>query len=132
MDDIQKKEMGMRIKALREKRGISQEELAEILGMKRTNISNYEAGRAVPPGNIIRDLATELRSTADHILGIESDHIPSWASSKDILDFKKMLEEEHEIMFDGVSMNAADKKRVNDILTGLFWEAKEMNRKEKK
>lgn len=39
-----------RIKICRKNSGYSQEELANLLGMKRTNIANYEAGRIIPPG----------------------------------------------------------------------------------
>jgi len=44
-----KKEIGVRIKTRREECGLSQEQLAEKLEMKRTNIANYEAGRVSNP-----------------------------------------------------------------------------------
>ncbi|RPK29955.1 hypothetical protein EDO6_00580 [Paenibacillus xylanexedens] len=31
-------------------------------------------------------------------------------------------------MFDGVPLDESDKQRINDILTGLFWEAKRLNK----
>mgnify|MGYP002066954684 CR=1 FL=1 len=58
-----------------------------------------------------------------------SDSTPSWASSKDKRDFKKMLEEDAPVMFDGVPIVGEARQRVLDVLTGLFWEAKEMNKK---
>lgn len=66
----QKKFMGRRIKECRNKLGISQEELAEMLGMKRTNIANYEAGRVVPPGNILVKLSDIFGVSTDYILGL--------------------------------------------------------------
>lgn len=57
------------------------------------------------------------------------DMVPEWATSKDIRDFKKMLESDVPIMFDGVPIEGEARQRVMDVLTGLFWEAKEMNKK---
>lgn len=69
MDQIEKKLMGMRIKKGRERAGLSQDKLAEMLGMKRTNIANYEAGRVTPPSNVLKDLCDIFNTTADYLLG---------------------------------------------------------------
>lgn len=42
MTENEKKELGKRIKECRLEIGLSQEELATMLKMKRTNIANYE------------------------------------------------------------------------------------------
>lgn len=55
--------------------------------------------------------------------------IPDWATAKDKRDFKKMLEDDAPVMFDGVPIEGEARQRVMDILTGLFWEAKQMNKK---
>jgi hypothetical protein len=34
-------------------------------------------------------------------------------------------------MFDGIPLDDEDKKRIKDVLTGLFWEAKQMNKRKK-
>ncbi|MGF7049115.1 transcriptional regulator with XRE-family HTH domain [Paenibacillus sp. DS2015] len=59
----------------------------------------------------------------------EPSQIPEWATSKDARDFKHMLEEDTPVMFDGVPIEGEAKQRVMDVLTGLFWEAKELNKK---
>jgi len=58
----------------------------------------------------------------------QNREVPNWATSKDIRDFKKMLEDDAPVMFDGVPIEGEARQRVMDILTGLFWEAKEMNK----
>lgn len=61
-----------------------------------------------------------------------TDHekrVPEWATPKDIHDFKKMLEEDAPVMFDGVPIEGESRQRVLDVLTGLFWDAKQMNKK---
>ncbi|AVF22839.1 helix-turn-helix transcriptional regulator [Paenibacillus larvae] len=72
MNEKEKKQMGLRIKKLREEKGLTQDELAEMLGMKRTNIANYEAGRVIPPGNVLRDLADIFAVSTDYLLGRET------------------------------------------------------------
>ncbi|MFP7483351.1 helix-turn-helix domain-containing protein [Priestia filamentosa] len=64
-----KKEMGVRIKECRQRAGLSQEKLAEMLEMKRTNVANYEAGRVVPPGSVLLELANIFDVTTDYLLG---------------------------------------------------------------
>ena len=59
-----------RIKICRKQLGSSQEELANRLGMKRTNIANYEAGRIIPPGNIIVSMSEIFKVSTDYILGL--------------------------------------------------------------
>lgn len=43
-----------------------------------------------------------------------------------------MLEDDGELMFDGVPLDENDKNRIKDMLTGLFWEAKQMNKQARK
>ena len=69
MNEDERKLMGKRIKECRNKVKLSQEGLAERLGMKRTNITNYEAGRVIPPGNILLDMSEIFGVTTDFILG---------------------------------------------------------------
>lgn len=59
-----------RIKICRKQLGLSQEELANRLDMKRTNIANYEAGRIIPPGNIIVSMSEIFDVSTDYILGL--------------------------------------------------------------
>ncbi|AQT86744.1 hypothetical protein B1222_07745 [Paenibacillus larvae subsp. pulvifaciens] len=94
--------MGLRIKECRNERDISQEQLAEMLGMKRTNIANYEAGRVIPPGNVLRDLADIFAVSTDYLLGRETSgevytiaahHDGEWTEEelKEIEEFKKFV-----------------------------------------
>jgi len=126
--------MGERIKELRTKRGLTQQHMADSLGMNRANFSNYERGIAVPPSDTLTRIAELLNVSTDYLLGASIEptpygHVPAWATSKDKRDFKKMLDDEGELMFDGIPLNADDKQRIKDVLTGLFWEAKRMNKR---
>lgn len=45
---MEKEEIGKKIKILRKTRGLTQEQLADKLSVKRATISNYEIGRRSP------------------------------------------------------------------------------------
>jgi transcriptional regulator with XRE-family HTH domain len=53
--------IGMRIKALREKRGLSQEELASRAGISRGYLARLETGRHEPTLTMLGKLATALK-----------------------------------------------------------------------
>lgn len=70
MNTIEKQQMGIRIKAAREVKELTQDALAEKLNMKnRASIANYEAGRSIPPSDILKNLADILEKTTDFLLG---------------------------------------------------------------
>jgi len=69
MNLSKRKTIGRRIKELREGAGFSQDALAEKLNMKRANIANYEAGRALPPADVLLKLADIFNVTTDFLLG---------------------------------------------------------------
>jgi transcriptional regulator with XRE-family HTH domain len=75
----------------------------------------------------------ELYEETDKILkpaGLNvTDVVPPWATSKDIRDFKKMLEEDAPVMFDGVPLDEEDKEKVLKVMEAIFWDAKKKNKR---
>lgn len=63
------KQIGLRIRGLRLKAGLKQEELAEMTESNRANIGNYETGKASPKYDQLTKLASALRTTTDYLLG---------------------------------------------------------------
>ncbi|GIO32020.1 transcriptional regulator [Paenibacillus albilobatus] len=139
-------EFGTLLRKLREQKGMSINQLAEAAGISNSQISRMENGvRGVPKAPTIRKLADamgasygELMTAAGYLEGTngsfaqEAAPTPDWATYKDKRDFKKMLEEDGELMFDGIPLDDEDRRRIKDVLTGLFWEAKQMNKRKKK
>ena len=58
------KEMGKRLKGLRESMGLSQMKMAEILGLKQPSINRYEQGTATPTVENLRTILTCLWITS--------------------------------------------------------------------
>lgn len=62
---------GLRIKNLREKRGLSQKEAADKLGISRATISAYERNNKSPRIEILEQMAILYHASVDYILGLE-------------------------------------------------------------
>ena len=61
-----------RIKLLREKRGLTQAELAKQLGITRSGVNAWEMGISVPSTQYIVELAQFFGVSADYLLGLEN------------------------------------------------------------
>ena len=59
-----------RIKTLREKRGITQAELAKQLGVTRSGVNAWEMGISVPSTQYIVELAQFFNVSTDYLLGV--------------------------------------------------------------
>ncbi|MEK3900733.1 MULTISPECIES: helix-turn-helix domain-containing protein [unclassified Paenibacillus] len=135
-------EFGYYLRQLREGKGLTINQLAALAGISGAQISRIENGlRGVPKPATLRKIAEatdvsyeELMAHAGYLTETESTTegaVPAWATSKDKRDFRQMLEDDGELMFDGIPLNKEDKQRIKDVLTGLFWEAKQMNKRTK-
>ena len=65
----------MKIKELREKKGISQKELADYLNITQVQISKYELGKNEPDLNTTKKIAEYFNVTIDYLLGTSEENI---------------------------------------------------------
>lgn len=121
--------LGENIKKYRKAAKLTQLELAEKANLSRSYLADVENDRYNPSLDTLKSIANALNVSIHSLMDESQKEIPSWATKKDIRDFKKMLESEDDLMFDGVPLDEDDRQRIMDVLTGLFWEAKEMNKK---
>ncbi|GIQ62116.1 hypothetical protein PACILC2_06840 [Paenibacillus cisolokensis] len=129
---------GENIKKLRNRYGLSQQELAEIAGVTNKAVSAWENGHKEPRMGTIEKIANHfgLRKSSliedggmDAEWAASSASAPSWASSRDKRDFKRMLEEDAPVMFDGVPLDDEDKEKVLKVMEAIFWDAKKKNKR---
>jgi transcriptional regulator with XRE-family HTH domain len=66
-------EIGNRIAAGRKKRGITQVQLAEAVGISQKLVSSYEVGRITLSAEMLLRIVTALKVSSDEILGIKKD-----------------------------------------------------------
>jgi transcriptional regulator with XRE-family HTH domain len=63
--------IGKRLRDLRKRRGLTQAEVGEQLGIDQVLVSNYERGAARMHGALVAGFAKALRTSADEILGLK-------------------------------------------------------------
>lgn len=68
---VDEKGIGRRLRDIRQRRGLTQGELAQQLGIDQTLVSNYERGAARLHGALVAGFAKALRVSSDEILGLK-------------------------------------------------------------
>ncbi|NLL01151.1 MAG: helix-turn-helix transcriptional regulator [Clostridiales bacterium] len=66
----------VRLKQLRLDHNLTQSELANILGLKPTAISNYESKRNEPSFEKLIMLSNYFKVSCDYLLGVAGSHLP--------------------------------------------------------
>lgn len=61
-----------RIKTLREKSGLTQAEVARILGLTRSGVNAWEMGLSVPSTQYVVELAKKFNVSTDYLLGLDN------------------------------------------------------------
>lgn len=64
-------EIGIRIRKYRELRGLSQKDLADLIGVSNSRVSNWEQGINRPNADIISDLCKALDVSPSELLDIQ-------------------------------------------------------------
>lgn len=97
-----------KIKELRKKNKLSQKELADMIPVNQTAISQWERGITTPNPNALKRLCQIFNQTSDYFLEIENSNIPKGvkipvfgevaagipiSAIEDIVDFEEITEE---------------------------------------
>ena len=61
----------MKLKEIRLREGLTQVQLAELVGTSQANVSAWELGQSDPSTTAVRLLALALHCTTDELLGVE-------------------------------------------------------------
>lgn len=122
--------MNERIRQLRTDKGVTQQELADALGITQQAVGRWERGLATPDSSTLPRIADYFGVTVDELLG--RDTKPAPIVEKKPKDLKKILEQ-HEIMFDGVPIDDEAKEDILHIVEfELYKRAKAMNKRKPK
>jgi len=62
----------IRLKIQREKKKMSQRQLAEYFNLTQSAVGNWESGRSTPDYQMLKKLATFFGVTTDYLLGIDN------------------------------------------------------------
>ena len=75
MTDEEKKALGQKIKSARKQKGLSQEQLADLIGYKVGTISKYEQGYRTPDIGVLRKIAGVLKCNLAELAGTTDEVI---------------------------------------------------------
>ena len=99
MDSFDYSAIGQRIKVLRKRKGLSQTELANIMGKSLRTLQKYETGEIEISIAVVNQLADILDTTPTFLLGYEADTAPI-RSLADVMGFLFKLEQVTGVEFD--------------------------------
>lgn len=111
--------IGDRVKELRIKKGLTQLELAELLGYKsKSSVAHIENGRDIPRSMVVK-LAEVLESTPSYLMGWESDESSDSPKSPPSADSERWdrFREKYE------ELSAEEQHRIDAVLDALMPEA---------
>ena len=83
-------EFNEKLQNLRKEKGLTQEELAEILFVSRTAVSKWESGRGYPSIDSLKDIAKYFSVSIDDLLS--GENILSIAETENKSNFRKMCD----------------------------------------
>ena len=72
MEEAVKKHLGLKVKIMRERAKLTQEQLAEECGVSWRTISNLERGLVVPDLTMLRSIAQKFNASVDDMLELKS------------------------------------------------------------
>ena len=109
---IDYKDVGNRIRAVRLNRKMTQERLADAVGVGVTHISHIETGNSIPSLQVFVDILNVLECSADQLFCLEVEkarpQFDSWL--KDI--FSDCTEKERKLMIDAMPAIKSSMRRL--------------------
>jgi len=82
---------GERLRMLRDEQGITQEALANMIGVKRPTVAGYETKGKEPPYSTLKKLAKALNCSVDYLLGCDDEMIVDGNGDEEIKSYSKKL-----------------------------------------
>lgn len=87
--------LNQRIRILRQARGLSQVELAKILGVTKQSVSNWENDNIQPSIEMLKRIAQTFGVSADYLLGLDdSEYIDVRGLPQDVVAHLRQLVED--------------------------------------
>ena len=75
------------LRGLREKRGLTLEQVADAVGLRNQYVSNYELGKRKPDYETLCNLADFFGVSVDYILGRTNDEKPASKNASGLSDY---------------------------------------------
>lgn len=119
--------MKFRIKEARQAANLTQQQLAEMLGIKGTTLSGYEIGAHDPKSDTLVDIARICNTSVDYLLGIDRGTFDQAleAAEKQPAITDELSEDEERFISGFASLSASNRRLLLGILSLLLQEQKQ-------
>ena len=120
--------LSKRLREIREKRDIRQEELANFLNVDKSAVSQYESGKRTPDAEKLSKIADFYNTTVDYLLCRTTNPKPS--ASNDTEEFRPTPEDELLIFYKARDLSEESQKLIKEQIEHLHrlererWERK--------
>lgn len=106
-------EVGERIRFLRKKMGLNQEQLAELARLNRVTIAKYESGKVEPGAQALTRIADALEVTVDELLGRDAPTDESQSEAPKTLEARI-------VSFGMDKLPQEERQKILDILQRMY------------
>lgn len=108
--------IGERLKKVRKEKGMKQEELAEILGLKKSTISLYESNKYDPSDSAKLKIARCFDVSLDYLLGVIDTSVPYYRKERFLILPDDISETDINLASDFVEfIHNRSMKRANEL-----------------
>lgn len=119
--------LGDRLRAIRKEHGLTQQNIADVLGVDRTTYTVYEGGSITPSPATLVKLSQIYNVTVGYLIGVEENHpelrkIPDEKQEKKLLSsdpISLLKKEEKELMLYFRVLSDAEKHKIIDEMKAL-------------
>ena len=109
------------MRELRKERGMQQRELGEMYNLSSSAIGSYERNLREPTLELLLQLSEYFGVSVDYLLCRTEERLTAKEyKEKDAYELSEFMGA-HTITVGGVAVSDADKRRICDMATGLFW-----------
>lgn len=119
--------LGDRLRAIRKEYGLTQQNIADVLGVDRTTYTVYEGGSITPSPATLVKLSQIYNVTVGYLIGVEENHpelrkIPDEKQEKKLLSsdpISLLKKEEKELLLYFRVLSDAEKHKIIDEMKAL-------------
>lgn len=119
--------LGDRLRAIRKEHGLTQQNIADVLGVDRTTYTVYEGGSITPSPATLVKLSQIYNVTVGYLIGVEENHpelrkIPEEKQREKLLSsdpISLLKKEEKELMLYFRVLSDAEKHKIIDEMKDL-------------
>lgn len=117
-----------KVRYLAMRKGMTLPEFAEKMGIARTAL--YKWRTHSPSIEMVKKVADYFEVPIDYL--VDGTNKTNWNIEENSIDLDNIVNSEINLTYCGEELTVAEKRRLDDLLTGMFWEKKERSITKKK